>query len=340
MSSQVSIHFADREARQFGVEDGQTVLDAAKAAGYPLVSQCQVGTCGTCVATLHGGRAEMPNDRPLSLSETEIALGDRLLCQSTIHTPNAQFEVHYPSSLLSANPTVQFRGKITAIRWIASTVVELEFKLPKGFRFGFTPGQYCRIQVPDTDEWRSYSMASAENERGKLTFLVRILPDGAMSNFLRDRAKPGMVLNLEGPQGGFVLTPEARPTILMAGGTGLAPMLSIMSRLRYVRPAAPKLLLLFGCVDADQMFHLKELEDRQAYLPTLEVRAVLDDNSGMPELPQGNPVSALLESDLTPDSVAYLCGPPGMLHAAEEKLMALGMAHADIRAEQFLDSSN
>lgn len=340
MSSQVSIHFADGEAKQFPVAEDQTVLAAAQEAGYPLVSQCEVGTCGTCVATIHGGRAEMPTDRPLSVSDAEIALGDRLLCQARVLTPNAQFEVHYPSALLSANPPVEFRGKITAITWLAASVVELEIKLPKGFRFGFTPGQYCRIQVPDTDEWRSYSMASAENEKGKLVFLVRILPDGAMSNFLRDRAKPGMVLNFEGPKGGFVLTPEARPTILMAGGTGLAPMLSIMSRLRFVRPAAPKLLLLFGCGDADQIFHLQELEDRQAYLPTLEVRAVLDNNSGMPELLQGNPVSALQESDVTPDSVAYLCGPPGMLHAAEEKLMALGMAHGDIRSEQFLDSSN
>ena len=67
---------------------------------------------------------------------------------------------------------------------------------------------------------------------------------------------------------------------------------------------------------------------------------MLQDNSGAPEVPQGNPVTALRPEDIHPDSVAYLCGPPGMLHAAEEKLLSLGLDRSDIRMEQFLDSAN
>lgn len=339
-TAQVTLRFTDGESRQFSAAAGQPVLDAARAAGHTLVSQCEVGTCGTCVATLRSGQADMPSDRPMVLSQDEVALGERLLCQARACSSEVELDVDYPSTLLDANPAVAFRGKISALTWLAESVVELELKLPKALRLGFTAGQYCRIQVPGTDQWRSYSMASGENEKGKLAFLIRILPEGAMSDYLRTQASVGDILELEGPKGGFVLTPEYRPHILMAGGTGLAPMLSMLSRLRYVRPEAPPLLLLFGCTNAEQLFHVEELAARMQFMPMLTVRTVLQDNSGAPEVPQGNPVTALQPEDIHPDSVAYLCGPPGMLHAAEEKLLSLGLDRSDIRMEQFLDSAN
>lgn len=339
MSRLVTVQFTDGQTRRFPVKDGQSVLAGAKAEGHALVSQCQVGTCSTCVANLVSGEVVMPDDRPVVLSQDEINQGHRLLCQARALS-DATLQVEYPSTLLSANPPQQFRGQVAAITWLASDVVELVFKLPKRLRFGFTAGQYCRINIPGTYEWRSYSMASGEHEKGKLVFLVRILPDGVMSNYLRDRAKVGDVLDLDGPQGGFVLSPDPRPTILMAGGTGLAPMMAMLSRLRYVKPAPPPILLLFGCPTGEQLFHLDELEARTSFMPMLTVRTVIDDNTGAPHIEQGNPVSALLAEDVGPDTVAYLCGPPGMLRAAEHKLDDLGVAQEDIRMEQFLDSSN
>lgn len=338
MTTQATIRFVDGEQRAFPVGEGQNVLAAAKAAGHKLVSQCEVGTCSTCVANLLSGEAAMPDGKPTVLTQHEVDLGVRLLCQTHV-TGDAEFEVEYPSSLLDANPARFFRGKIASLRWVAESVVELELRMPKNFKFGFTAGQYCRIKVPGTEEWRSFSMASGEHEKSKAVFLIRILPDGAMSNYLRTTAKRGDILELEGPKGGFVLAPEPRPHILMAGGTGLAPMLAMMSRLRYVRPAPPELLLLFGCNDKDQLFYVQELKDRSQFLSTLTVRTLLTDASGT-EFEEGNPVLALHPEDVKPDSVAYLCGPPGMLHAAEEKLLSYGLNRTDIRMEQFLDSSN
>lgn len=338
-SLEATITFTDGAARTFPVPEGRTVLAAAQDAGYPLVSQCEVGTCSTCVATVLQGEARMPDDRPISLSKEEMAAGQRLMCQTRIST-STELKVDYPSGLLDANPTQLFRGKIIGITWVASSVMELTFKLPKNFRFGFTAGQYCRIKVPGTDEWRSFSMATGENEKTKITFLIRILPQGAMSDYLREKAQVGDILEMEGPKGGFVLTPDFRPHILLAGGTGLAPMLSMLSRLRYVRPQAPPLKLFFGCTNADQLFYVDELEARKGFLPTLELRTLLQDNEGRPDVAQGNPVSTITAEDLLPDTVVYMCGPPGMLHAAEEKLLGMGIPQEDIRMEQFLDSSN
>lgn len=334
----VTLRFTDGQAREFDTAADEPVLAAAQRAGYNLVSQCKVGTCSTCVATLVDGAAEMPPGQLSVLTKDEVAAGQRLLCQSRALC-DSSFDLDYPSVLLEANPPVLFDAKISRLTWVAESVVELELKVPKRIKFGFTAGQYCRIKVPGTEQWRSFSMASGEHERFRLTFLIRVLPSGVMSDYLRERARVGEALEVEGPLGGFVLEPESRPTILMAGGTGLAPMLSMLDRLRTVQPAPP-ILLLFGCNRAAELFHEDELAARASFMPTLQVRTVLMDNAGRDDLPAGTPLSVLGSEDVPPDSVAYLCGPPRMIHAAQESLGGYGLPAHDIRSEQFLPSEN
>lgn len=335
----VELRFTDGETRTVTVEPGQTVLAAAKAAGHNLVSQCEVGTCSTCVGQLCSGSLEMPGDRPVVLSQREIDAGQRLLCQAHALS-DAVVDLEYPVTLLDANPAREFTTRIARVTWLADSVVELKLKVPKGMKFGFTAGQYCRLQVPGTDEWRSYSMANGEHEKNMLTFIVRVLPTGVMSDFLRTNPRVGTDLVVDGPRGGFVLEPVARPHVLIAGGTGLAPMLSMLDRLRTVQPAPPEVLLIFGCARAGDLFHEDELEARSSWMPTLVVRKSLDDNADRSDILLGNPVSVLEDSDIKEDSIAYLCGPPGMIRAAEERLTSLGIPLHDIRSEQFLDSSN
>ena len=334
----VTLRFTDGQVREFDTAADEPVLAAAQRAGYNLVSQCRVGTCSTCAATLVEGAAEMPAGQLSVLTRDEVAAGQRLLCQSRALC-DSSFDLDYPSVLLEANPPVLFDAKISRLTWVAESVVELELKVPKRIKFGFTAGQYCRIKVPGTEQWRSFSMASGEHERFRLTFLIRVLPSGVMSDYLRERARVGEVLEVEGPLGGFVLEPESRPTILMAGGTGLAPMLSMLDRLRTVQPAPP-ILLLFGCNKAAELFHEEELEARASFMRTLQVRTVLMDNAGRDDLPAGTPLAVLGSEDVPADSVAYLCGPPRMIHAAQETLGGYGLPAHDIRSEQFLPSDN
>lgn len=332
----VVLRFTDGESREVAVEDGETVLAAAKRAGHQLASQCEAGTCCTCVAWLTEGRAEMPADQVTALTRDEVAAGQRLLCQ-TRPADDAVFDLEYPSSVLSGYPTVPFTAKIARLSWVAESAVLLELKVPKALRLRFLAGQYCRIRIPGTDEWRSYSMASGEHEQGKLRFLVRVLPSGAMSDYLRTEARAGLPLDLEGPIGGFVLEPAPRPHVLVAGGTGLAPMLSMLDKLRLVRPTPP-ILLVFGCVREADLFLLDELEARAGFVPSLRVRVALEEPGARTDVAKGNPVEVLTADDIEPDTVAYLCGPPGMIAAAERRLVELGVAPHDVRAEQFLPS--
>lgn len=331
----VRLSFTDGESCDIEVGPEETVLAAGKAAGYNIAAQCAVGTCGTCVATLRTGTAEM-SAGVSALTREEVAAGQRLLCR-THPKSDAELHLDYPSTMLEANPPLLFTAKVARLTWVADSVVELQVRLPKSMRLTFTAGQYSRIRIPGTDEWRSYSMASGEHERTKLTFLIRVLPEGAMSDFLRNGARPGEVLEMEGPLGGFVLDPSPRPHLLIAGGTGVAPMLSMLDRIRLVRPAPP-VQLVFGAVRPSELFLLDELEARTSFMPNLSVRVVVEEGADGANLMQGNPVSALTEADAPAGAVAYLCGPPGMIRAATERLSQYGIAADDIRAENFLAS--
>lgn len=331
-----TVNFLDGEQISFLIEDGQTVLQAAKASGNAMLSQCEVGSCGSCVALLTHGEMEMPTDRPLAINAAEIGRGERLLCVSRT-CGDVQLEVEYDSALLDENPAQMFIGKISRLERLSESVIELELKISKKLRFGFHAGQYSRIQVPGTSEWRSYSMASGEHERGRLRFLIRLLPGGAMSEFLSTSAKVGQTLDLEGPFGSFVVESAARPVVMLAGGTGLAPMLSMLDRLRLVTPT-PRILLLFACTRAEDLFHLDELAARSALIPELTTRVALADNDGRPDIPIGNPVSLIRDGDIEDDTVAYLCGPPPMIAAAQLRLGELGLNPKDIRSERFQSS--
>lgn len=319
------------------VPSGTTILAAANAAGVRLVSQCTIGTCGTCVGRVACGEVVMPEGRVYSLRQDEMDAGHRLLCQSHAFA-ESEVELDYPAAMLDEYPMIVTTAKVGAVTWLGETVVELQLKLPKSVRFSFRAGQYVRMRVPGTDEWRSYSMASGERERKKLTFTIRVLPSGAMSDYLRGGASIGDQIEVEGPIGGFGLADDEGPTLMIAGGTGLAPMLSMLETLQTARADFP-IRLVFGCTREADLFHLDELDARRSFMRNLEVRVVVDERMAAPDVLVGNPVSVLTPEDVAhPQTSAYLCGPPAMLQAAEERLLELGMPADRIHAEQFLPS--
>jgi Na+-transporting NADH:ubiquinone oxidoreductase subunit NqrF len=248
----VDLTFADG-TKTVSVPAGSTVLEAATAAGVRLVSQCTVGTCGTCVGKVVRGDLAMPQDRVFSLRQDEIREGQRLLCQSVAYA-DSEVELDYPASMLDEYPLVAATAKVGAITWLGESVVELVLKLPKSVRFAFRAGQYVRMQVPGTD-------------RKKLAFTIRVLPSGAMSDYLRNVAAVGDTIEIEGPSGGFGLSDEPGPTLMIAGGTGLAPMLSMLEKLQTAREDHP-IRLVFGCAREVDLFHLDELEARRSFMRT------------------------------------------------------------------------
>ena len=336
-AAKVTFRFSDGVEQALDVAPGQLVLDAAIDAGLAVAYQCRSGSCTSCIAHLSAGKADM---RPgsSSLMPSEKAAGQRLLCLTEAQSDCA-FELPYDST--SVGTATRAHAFINAVERLASDVVRLELELADGYWLDFKPGQFIQLAIPGTDQSRSYSIASTPADLPKIELLIRLLPDGLTSNWLRDHAKADDAVILEGPYGSFFLrpAPATAPQLMIAGGTGLAPMLSMIDTLRAKPGKKPRIILSFGCATPDALFHQEPLELRSQWMPSLETRISVDRGEPPEGVRLGNPVTAMLETPLDPASLAYLCGPPAMVAAARDALIAAGLAPENIHAEQFVASN-
>ena len=335
---QVTLNYADGVSRSFHVATGGLILDAAVAAEIPVLYQCQSGSCGTCVARLSEGDALIGAGVSSSLLASEVAAGIRLLCVCEASS-DCSFDLDYTSQA-GTSVAHEVHAFIDLVEQIASNAVRLKVELADGEWMEFLSGQYMQIEVPECGVVRSYSPSSVGAAVPTLEFLIRILPDGAMSNFLSKPLAPDQMLKLTGPYGSFFLREEKKraPHIFIAGGTGLAPILSMIDALRTMGGRKPPMLLSFGCATPDALFCLDDIALRKQWLPTLEARICVD-RDPQEGMHHGNPVSALRAGDVKPDTVAYLCGPQVMIDAACRRLIELGADPANIYSEQFTPSN-
>jgi benzoate/toluate 1,2-dioxygenase reductase subunit len=332
----VAIRFSDGVVSEIPVWSDETLVQAAIREKVPYAYQCLSGSCCSCQCHLLSGEMEMDSGVATSLLPGEHAAGLRLACVSRV-SRNAEVTVDYPST---RGGPVRVNAFINRISWPASSVAELELELAEGDWLEFEPGQFVRLKVPGSDAWRSYSMSSTVDELPVLRLVIRCLESGVMSDYLRDRASVDDVLELEGPFGSFCWDPDLkRPHILIAGGTGIAPILSILDSMRGRSGTKPPTLLSFGCNDLNTLFYVEELGLRGHWMPRLELRVSVErgDPAGHRS---GNPVQAVVDTDVRENTVAYLCGPPPMVAAASTHLLELGVSPENIHAEQFKPSEN
>ncbi|MBF6568428.1 MAG: 2Fe-2S iron-sulfur cluster binding domain-containing protein [Candidatus Binataceae bacterium] len=336
---EIILRFEDGVEKRITVAAGEYVLDAALRQEIALVHQCRSGSCSTCVAQMMDGDLRMDPSRAHSLIPAEIVQGRRLLCSTLAHA-DSSVRLDYPSDLLEEAGPKLFSATVEDAAMVSDTVVRLVLKAPRGIDFAYHSGQYVRVKVPGTDQWRSYSMASLPRDLPKLEFLIRLILGGAMSEYLTARCEPGDEIEVEGPLGAFILRESPAPHVFVAGGTGVAPIISMLDSIRRRSGVKPPMLLSFGCASDSQFFYRDEVELRAAWMPQLRLRLsadrVEDPASG---LVQGNPVQVLTPEDAAdPDTVAYLCGPPPMIEAARRRLNELGVDPEHIYAEQFVAS--
>ena len=337
-SSKIRITFSDGVEREFSAAPGQNILEAALNDEVPVLHQCRSGSCSSCLAKLVEGEADTLAGASSTLIPSEKAQGLRLLCVTEARTDCA-FQLGYDSAV-GTNRATDAKAFVNAIERVADDVVRLELELAEGCWFEFRPGQFIQIKVPGTDAVRSYSMASTPTELPRIELLIRLLPEGVMSTWLLERARVDDVIDISGPYGQFFLKDaEKAPHIMIAGGTGLAPMMSMIDAIRGRSGRKPRMLLSFGCQTQAGLFHLDAIELRRQWLPHLDVRLSVDRGPAPAGVRVGNPVEAVgADAPLDPASIAYLCGPPAMIDAARRHLEERGLAPENIFAEQFVAS--
>ncbi|WP_339832496.1 2Fe-2S iron-sulfur cluster-binding protein [uncultured Parvibaculum sp.] len=334
MTFQVTVRYSDGTTREMAVAPDQTVLQAAEENGIPVVSACQSGVCGTCVGRCISGDYEAGH--VVGLNRSERAEGRILACQTRVRS-DCVVEFEYPFDGNAAR-IVAGEAVVTRVERLAPETMLLALDisgLPAAP--GFRPGQFAQLEVPGSGVWRSYSFAHADDGRGEVEFLIRLLPEGAMSDWLR-RAAPGARLRLRAPKGDFHLRQVTRPIVLIAGGTGLSAILAMAEQL--VAEACPQpVRLLYGVTRADDLVLTDRLDRLAAAHPDFSWEAIVAEPAPGWQGRRGLVTDLLAGTDLHGGAVdIYLCGPSAMIDATRAWLAARGFGQASLWYEKFLPS--
>ena len=212
---------------EFAVNDGETILDAALRQGHIFPYSCRDGLCATCKADLLHGRVEYGDYQHGALSDAEIEQGKVLLCQAR-PLENIVIEAQEIAAAASID-ICTLPCRVTRLTALAHDVMEVHLTLPQERRLSYLAGQYIDMLLRDGRR-RSFSLATRPGA-GVLQLHVRRVAGGRFTSHVFERMKVRDLLRLQGPLGTFFLrTDSDRPLLLMAGGTGFAPIKSILEQ--------------------------------------------------------------------------------------------------------------
>lgn len=311
--------------RQFTCDRGRDVLSAALAAGLNLPHSCKSGHCGSCRARLLAGRIGYPGGRrPLGLAESEEREGWVLLCQAR---PLEDLVVEArPIASVTDVEIKSLPCRIAALERLSQDVVRVLLRLPAVEPLQFQPGQYLDVLLEDGRR-RSFSIASPPHEAGLIELHVRQVPGGGFTSRLFRDLRVGSLLRIEGPLGQFVYRDGAGPMLLVAGGTGFAPLKSI---LRHVleRGIEREIHFYWGARDAADLYEEARVLEWARRHPFLRFRAVLS-HAKSARAAHHSPgwvhETALAEHPDLDRFEVYAAGPPQMIEAIRTSFPRQGL---------------
>lgn len=322
----------------FSVPPGASLLEAMLANGIAMPHDCKVGTCGTCRYRLEEGKIGELSPSALSLTREDLEAGYRLACQ-TIPRSDLRIAVDRLHGQMAA--IAHYDAEIIATPNLSHDIIGLTLRLDRPITF--TAGQHADLTAPGLIGARSYSFAFAPKGEaaGVVRFHVRKVPGGAFTEWLFAADRTGTKLQLSGPDGYFGLHDADASILCIAGGSGLAPILSILEEAQWAGTTRP-VTLLYGARTRKDLYCTAEIEAlRKGWPDTFDFLPVL---SAEPEDSAWAGARGLVSDYI--DKVAglagrqaYLCGPPPMIDAAEAALLAAGLTSDAIKADRFYDRS-
>lgn len=334
----VTIVFEDGRTVAVQAAETDTVYLACLKNKIRILTDCLEGACATCKGHCVEGAYELEDYAEEALSEEEAGRREVLTCRMHAKS-DCVIEFPYESRLALKSEPHSRECTVSAVERVSSTVVRLDLETAaEAPAMSFLPGQYVHLSVPGTQERRSYSFANPPDGGRVSSFYVKLLEDGAMSAYLRDRASTGDAMTMTGPFGKFYLRRPEAPVLMVAGGTGLAPMLSMLDRMAATGATDQPVHLLFGANAPDELFALDQLEGyRDKGIDLTTELAVVESADGWTGA-VGHVTSLLRDELLGAGQHVYLCGPPPMIEAGEAWLAGQGVEEARIHTEKFLPS--
>ena len=332
MSHQIALAFEDGVTRFVTCEDRQTVADASYRARINIPLDCRDGACGTCKAMCVSGDFDGGSYIDDALTDEEAAQGFCLPCSMT---PRSDLVLQIASTSAVAKARVtSHETTVTAVDRLSPTTVRLSVAAPSATpSLAFLPGQYVNLTVPGAEETRSYSFSSVSGS-DQHDFLIKLTPGGLMSTWLEQSAAVGDEITFTGPHGSFFLREAERPALLLAGGTGLAPIMSILRRLAE-EGSERQAHLIYGVSTDEDLVELETISELADQLPGLTWDHCVADAASSAEH-KGYVTDLIQEEHLHDGEVAvYLCGPPPMVEAAREHFASQGVTPTGFYFEKF-----
>jgi len=337
MSHQITVQPG---GRQFVAEPGETILDAALRHGLTLPYGCRDGACGSCKGKVLAGRVDHGNAQPPALGDEDKAAGMALFCCARARS-DLTLECRQFGSATGI-PARTLPTRIERIERLAPDVMAIHLKLPASERLQYLAGQYVDILLRDGRK-RAFSLANAPHDDALLQLHVRHVPGGLFTDQVFSSMKVRDILRFNGPHGSFHLREDSpKPVILVAGGTGFAPIKAIVEHA--IAEGCERPLHLYWGAKARVDLYLNALPERWTaehanirYVPVLSEPATDDHWTGRTGLVH----QAVLADfqDLSGHQV-YACGAPAMIDAARRDFTAIcGLPEEEFFADAFTYST-
>lgn len=319
MSFQVTVQ---PSGRQFTCDEGETILTAAIRAGVGLPYGCKNGACSSCKGKLVAGQVEHGPHQERALSAHDEQLGFSLFCCAKPQS-DVTIEAREVAGV-GEFPVRKMPVRVAGLQKAADDVMILSLQLPANERLQYKAGQYLEFMLRDGKR-RAYSMAIAPHKDEPMSLHIRHLPGGLFTDQVFTTLKERDILRVEGPLGTFFLREDSeKPIVLLASGTGFAPIKAIVEQLEHA--GSKRAVTLYWGGRRPQDLYMNALCEEWArtlpaftYVPVVSNAALEDNWSGR----TGFVHRAVMEDfpDLSGHQV-YACGAPIVVESAQREFSA------------------
>lgn len=323
------------DGRSFEARPDEPVLEAALRAGINLPHSCKGGNCSSCRARILSGRIHYPAGRPLGLMDEEERAGFGLLCQA-----RADSDLLIEARAIfraSEAPIKNLPCRVERMEQLAPDVMAVFLRMPAVEPLVFQAGQYIDVMLSNGRR-RSFSIASPPHDSALIEIQVRRVAGGEFTESVFTTMKSKALLRVEGPIGQFIYREDAaRRAVLVAGGTGFAPLKSI---LRYALEGGSKreFHCYWGARRPVDLYEHALLESWAQRFPNFVYRPVLShaeaDDRWMGRKGWVHE-AALAEEKSLADATVYASGPPAMIDAIRHEYPKAGLAADELHFDSF-----
>ena len=319
--------------RSFSARQGETLLNAALRHGVVLPYSCKNGTCASCKCRVVDGKVSYPYNPPTALAFNDLYAGWGLSCQAV-----AEGDVVIEARELEQVADIPVRklpARVESLHKFTPEIMRLRLKLPKAARLQFLAGQYIDIIQADGKR-RAFSIASAPSESDFIELHIKHVSGGGFTGHVFDSMKNKEILRFEGPLGTFFIRRGSkRPLVLMGGGTGFAPLKSMIEEL--IEAGDPRPVQLFWGVRTQSDLYARELIERWTQIhPNLRFTPVLAEPDSDWHGARGLVHAAVLDQVAElPDYDVYMSGPPAMVSAGRSAFLDAGLSEDRLFYDSF-----